>query len=275
MLNLIKMDMYRLLKTKSYKFGLLVSLLIPFVAIAAIAGIGKLVPMLSQADATGETGDILSLLPFSDWFSGTSLFIIVLTATSFLSLMVSCMITSTFVNEEQAGGYIKNIAGQVKSKGMLVVSKFVTIAVVSLTVLIAYIIGSSASALLFFGKTLTYTGAGKFIEILLIRYLLFIAVNVIVLFLCTLTKSKTLAVAFGIIFGTGATKFIYSIISTFADLVLNVSISISSYTPDGLIFNIGVDSAAGELVKAVLVGIGYIAVFMVLTTVVLTKRDTK
>lgn len=270
MLNLIKMDLYRLLKTKSFRFGLIVSVIISFVGIAGIAGIGKLMPLMEDG---GEA--LLFMLPFSDWYTQVSIFTVILTSTTFLSLMVSCMISSNFINEEQASGYIKNIAGQVKDKSMLVASKFVSIAFICLCVIIAYAIGSTAASLLFLSKTLNYTGFGSFIIVLVSRFALYLAVNSIITFLCTLTKSKSLAIAFGIIFGTGITGIAYTIIATFFEFAFSVTIPLSQYTPDGLVFGIGVDSTGTELAKAVVIGVCYTVAFLFLSSLVLKKRDTK
>lgn len=272
MFNLIKMDIYRLIKTKSYKFGLLVSLIISFTAIAAIAGLGKLIPLFSEGE---DMSGFLFIMPYSDWFSGVSIFTVIITATTFLSLMVSCMISSDFINNEQVGGYIKNIAGQVKSKSMLIISKFVTITVIALTVFLAYVIGASVSSFLFLGHVINFNGISDFLTVLIVRFVLYLAVNTIVLFLCTLTKSKSLAIAFGIVFGTGITRIAYTILETFIEIIVKVNIPIGKFTPDGLVFNIKADSPAGDLTQAFAVGVIYIVVFLILSSLILKKRDTK
>ena len=270
MLNLIKMDSYRLVKSKFFKLGLLISFIFSFAVIAAIGAIGKLIPLLGD-DAEG----IMFLLPYTDWFTEVSIFTVILTATSYLSLMISCMISSSFINEEQANGYFKNIAGQVKDKSMLILSKFFTISVISLTVLLFYVAGASLASFLFLKKTLTFDNAGGFTFAIITRFVLYLAVNSIIIFLCTLTKSKSLAIAFGLVFGTGITRFAYSLVETFIEMIFKINVPLASFTPDGQVFSITAESTNGDLGKALAVGMCYIVAFLFLSSLILKKRDNK
>ena len=270
MFNLIKMDTYRLAKSKQFKIGLIISFVFSFAAIAVIAGIGKLIPLL------GEDGEgILFLFPYADWFSQVSIFTVILTVTSYLSLMISCMISSNFINEEQANGYFKNIAGQVKDKSMLVLSKFFTVIVISLAVLVCYVAGSALASVLLLGKSLTFDYPDGFAFAMFTRFVLYLAVNSIIIFLCTFTKSKSLAIAFGLVFGTGITRFAYSIVETFLGMILKADIQIASFTPDGQVFSITAESTSEDLGKAFAVGVCYIVAFLFFSSLILKKRDNK
>ena len=271
MLNLIKMDLYRLSKTKSLKIGLIISAIISFVSISIIAGLANLVP---QFDATTQA-TLTMMMPFADWRTNVSFYEIILTATSMLSLMVSAVLASIFISEEQANGYIKNIAGQVKSKGMMTVSKFVALAVMTLFVLLAYTAGAALSGHLFLNNAITYDGLSHFLAVFGTKYLIYLSVNAIILFLCTLTKSKSLSIALGDIFGSGASIIAYNIISTFLGIIFKCDIPLTSYVPDGLVFDITMDAPSDALIKATVVGIVYIAIFMAFSMVLMKKRDTR
>ena len=271
MLNLIKMDLYRLFKTKSVKIGLIISAVISFITIAIIAGISNLAP---QFDA--ETQETLAMMiPFINWRINVNFYEIILTATTILSLMVSAVLASIFISEEQANGYIKNIAGQVKDKGMMNVSKFIALAVMTLFVLLTYTAGATVSGLLFLNNAITYEGLSQFLAVFGTKYLIYLSVNAIILFLCTLTKSKSLSIAVGVMFGSGATVIVYNVISTFAGIILKCDLPISSYVPDGLIFGLTMDAPANELIKAVIVGIIYTVVFIASSMLLTKKRDTR
>ena len=270
MFNLIKMDTYRLAKSKQFKIGLIISFVFSFAVIAVIAGIGKLIPLLGD-DAEG----ILFLLPYTDWFSQVSIFTVILTVISYLSLMISCVISSNFINEEQANGYFKNIAGQVKDKSMLILSKFFTVAVISLAVLVCYVAGSVLASVLLLGNSLTFDYIDGFTFAMITRFVLYLAVNAIIIFLCTLTKSKSLAIAFGLVFGTGITRFAYSVVSIFLESIVKVEIPVASFTPDGQVFSISAESTNGDLGKALAVGVCYIVAFLLFSSLILKKRDNK
>lgn len=271
MLNLIKMDLYRLFKTKSLKTGLIISAMISFVTIAIIAFLSNLVPQLSPDSQVTMT----EMMPFVNWRNSVSFYDIILTATNVLSLMVSAVLASIFINEEQINGYIKNIAGQVKNKGMMIVAKFVALAVMTLFVLIAYTAGATVSGFVFFNKVITYEGLTQFLAVFGTKYVIYLSVNAIILFLCTLTKSKTLSVAVGVIFGSGASIIVYNIISTFIGIVLKLEVPVASYVPDGLVFGLTMTAPSAEIIKAIAVAVVYIVVFIVASMVVMKKRDTR
>lgn len=271
MANLIKMDLFRLFKTKSYKLLLLVSLSIAFIAIAAIAGIAKLIPILGE-----ESQFALSMMfPFASWAKDVSVFDIMYTSLYALAPMVISIATAIFISSEHSSGYIKNIAGQVKNKGMLVAAKFATLAFATFTIFVSYLVGAFASAQLFLHGSLNYTGFMDFAAVIGVKYLLFLSVVAIIIFLCTLTKSSSLAIAFGVIFGTGMTTIVYTAVSFFLETVTKHSIQVASFTPDGFAFKLSMATQPEILAKGCVLSVIYIAVFLILSAVVMNKRDTR
>lgn len=270
MTNLIKMDLYRLFRTKSFKIGLIISLVIAFSYVAILATISKMVPMFSA-----ETQEAMTIFPFANWRNGVNLFELILSAVTILSLMVSAVLASNFISDEQTHGYIKNIAGQIKDKGMMNVSKFVALAVMSASVLLAYTFGAASAGFIFLKSALSYEGFYQFLAVIGTKYLIYLSVNTIILFLCALTKSKSVSIAFGVMFGTGASIIVYNLISTFIGLVFKCDVPIDSYIPDGLVFGITMGATTKTLIDAVIVGAVYIAVFMVLSMMIMRRRDTR
>ena len=271
MTKLIKMDLYRLFKTKSFKILLLTAISISFVAVALIIGIAKLVPMLPE----NSQATMASAFPFLSWIENVSVFDVIYTSLYVLSFMVVSILTAIFISSERSSGYIKNIAGQINSKSMIVVSKFATLAIATLIIFVSYIVGSFASAQIFIHNSLNYTHFAEFACAVGVKYLLCLAIVAIIIFLCTLTKSSSLAVAFGIIFGTGITSIIYSTVSFFLETITNHSISISSYTPDGFAFQLSMTSQPELLLKGCLLAVAYIVSFLFLSAFVMNKKDTR
>ena len=271
MAKLIKMDLYRLFKTKSFKILLLVSLSIAFIAVAVISGIAKLIPMLPEESQLS----FALTFPFASWIENVSVFSVMYTSFYVLSLMVISIATAIFISSEHSSGYIKNIAGQVKNKGMLVVAKFATLAIATGTIFVSYLAGAFASAQIFLHGSLNYAGFMDFAAVIGVKYLLFLAVVAIIIFLCTLTKSSSLAIAFGVIFGTGMTTIVYTAVSFFLETVTKHSIQIASFTPDGFAFKLAMATSPEILAKGCVLSVIYIAVFLILSTVVMNKRDTR
>jgi hypothetical protein len=145
----------------------------------------------------------------------------------------------------------------------------------SLSVLIAYAFGATASGLIFLNSAIYFEGVGQLLAVLGTKYLIYLSVNTIILFLCALTKGKSGAIAFGVLFGSGASIIIYNLISTLAGIVLKCDIPVASYVPDGLVFGLTMNASASTIINAVIVGVVYIAVFMVFSMVLMRKRDTR
>ena len=108
-----------------------------------------------------------------------------------------------------------------------------------------------------------------------VKYLLFLSIVAIIIFLCTLTKSSSLAIAFGVIFGTGMTTIVYTAVSFFLETVTKHSIQVASFTPDGFAFKLSILSQPEVLAKGCVLSVIYIAVFLILSAVVMNKRDTR
>ena len=208
MLNLVKMDFYRLFHSKVVKVGTIAAAIIALVGMLFNLGVLEVIKFAMEDDPTGAESMGL-LFPIIGWINGVDFADVVFTGTSFFALFVSCMMVASFVGAEQSCGYIKNIAGQLSNRGMTVVSKFIVTCFVQLMVLVIYAVISIIFSPIFFGAYIKSYSIVVLIEGLLIRFLLFCAINAVVLFFCTLTKSHAIAMVVGAIFGIGVTSLVY------------------------------------------------------------------
>lgn len=274
MFNLIKMDIYRLTRTKSFKTGLIFAVIIPFVAMACLSG---LLSIFSEMMKDPENVAALSAFPIVSWLSnGVTISEIILTGFGVLSLLISTVLTAIFVNSEQESGYIKNIAGQLPDRGIMIVSKIYAIAVINLVIFVLYTAVSSLSGLLFFQSVLKSGSITPLLITLATKFLLYMAIDTVILFICTLTKSKALSVAIGVIFGIGISGFAFSIINSVLNLVFKTSdINLAIFTPDGMNSLLNINSELDIIVKAIIVAVIYIAGFMLVSSFVMKKRDIK
>lgn len=271
MLNLIKMDIHRLFKTKAFKSGLVISVIISAVIILGVFGM-ILLQRFMGGDGSGASlfiGDILT------WQDGVSLFEIISMSLPKLSLLVICVVSAVFISEEQLSGYVKNVAGQTRDKGLLVFSKFVTLAVLIFFIFLAYCIGSGIVGFIFFHKNMTFAMAGSFLAALAVRYLIYLAIGTIVLFLCTLTKNKSLAIAISVIFGIGITNIAYTTIEMFLSLVLKINLNISAIMPDGFVSAVQMGCDTTTLIQGAVSAVIYIVIFLFISYMVMKKRDTR
>lgn len=271
MLNLVRMDFYRLFRSKVLKIGIIASALISLLAMLLNLGILELIKLGLGTDPTTAEG-IGFIFPIVSWLGGVNFADIVFTGTNYFSLFVSCMMVASFIGSEQACGYTKNIAGQLPCRSMTIISKFIVTCFVQLLVLLVYTLISSLCAVLFFNSYVEGYAIGTLIEGLLLRFLLFCAINAIVLFFCTLAKSHAIAMVVGAIFGIGVTGLVYTMASWLLSM-MKISIDVAKLMPDGMNGLISVDSLETFAVRAIVVSVIFIAGFLGGSVLLLEKRD--
>ncbi len=273
MLNLVKMDIYRLFHSKIIKVGMVVAAIVALLGMLLNLGVLEIMK-LTMEDTSTSTDGMELFFPTIAWLGGVDYADIVLTGTNAFALFVSCMIVASFIGAEQSCGYIKNIAGQLPNRGMTIISKFIVTCIVQLIVILIYTIVSALCATIFFSSYIKAYSIGAMIEGLLLRFLLFCAIDAVVLFFCTLTKSHAIAMVIGAIFGIGVTNLVYFAGSALLGM-LKINIEIAKFMPDGINGLINVSSIGTIAVKAIIVSVVFIVGFLTATVMLFNKRDVK
>ena len=273
MWKLIKMDFYRLFTSKTMKVGSILAFAISLGYMLMSLGLVKLCQFVTGNDPEAAFGLAL-VIPQAEWLSGISFADIVFSGTSALSLFVGCMIAANFIGSEQSCGYTKNFAGQLPNKGYMAISKFVVTSAAKLVILVIYSVVSAVFALILFGKYISGYDIGELLLALFLKLLLYFAINAIIVFLCTLTKSHAIAMVAGAIFGIGVTKFAYVAVEVVLS-ALKINIPISSCMPDGVVSQLSVGTARSLTVNAIVVSVVFIAIFLIANFFVQRKRDVR
>lgn len=273
MLNLVKMDLYRFFHSKVFKGGLIAAAIVAFLGMLLNLAILEILKLGLQDDPSG-TESMAVIFPIISWLNGVDFADVVFVGTGTLSLLVSCMMVASFVGAEQSCGYVKNIAGQLKNRGMTVVSKFIVTCFIQLLVLVVYAIISSIAGVLFFSSYIESYSIGVMIEGLLIRFLLFGAIDAIVLFFCTLTKKHTISMVIGAILGVGVTNILYLAINALLGMI-KITVNVANFMPDGINGLINVANLGTIAVKAIVISLVFIAGFLIGAVMLFKKRDVK
>lgn len=273
MWNLIKMDFYRLFSSKTVKVGAIMAAAVCGAYMLFSLGIIELAKFAAQSDPDSLAGMGMFLAQVS-WLEGVDFAEIVFGATATFSLFIGCMISANFIGYEQSCGYTKNYAGQLPNKGYMAVSKFVVTSIAQVMVLAIYTVVASILAVVFFGQCISGYDIGALLAALALRLLLYFAINAVIIFVCTLTKSHSVAMVVGCIFGIGITKFAYMAISVVLGM-LKINIPISDLMPDGLDSQLAIGSVGELAVKAILVSIVFTAAFIAANYAILRKRDVR
>lgn len=273
MWNLIKMDFYRLFTGKTMKVGAIMAFLVSVGYMLMSLGLVELCRYAGATDPEAAMGMAL-IIPQAEWIYGINFADIVLGGTGAFSLFIGCMISASFIGSEQSCGYTKNFAGQLPDKGYMAISKFAVTSIAQFVILVIYSAVSAVFAEIFFGKYITGYNISALVSAICLRLLLYIAINAIIVFLCTLTKSHSIAMVAGCIFGIGVTKFAYLAVSVILG-ALKINFPISDYMPDGINSQLSIDTVGSLTVKAIVVSIVFIAVFVGANYFVQRKRDVR
>ena len=181
-----------------------------------------------------------------------------------------------FANAAQKNGYIKNVAGQLPDRGMLVLSQLAAMAVQILLMILIFAAVVVASGMIFWGDRVSFGSVSDTLRLLGIQYLLNMGFAALILFLTILTKSSAFSMTAGILMILRVLTPVYSIINrAVGQISSSWKFDINSYVLEGNINMAGIDASAEILIRAVVVG----AVFLILSTVfamlILKKRDVR
>jgi hypothetical protein len=141
-------------------------------------------------------------------------------------------------------------------------------------VLLVFLATASAFTQLLFKSYITSYSIGKLIGALAVRALLVIAINAVIVFLCTLTKSHAAAMVTGAILSIGITKFVYMAANGVLG-IMKIKIDIAHFMPDGINNLLSINSITDVLLKAILVSVIFIAVFIPGAFFITEKRDVR
>jgi ABC-2 type transport system permease protein len=256
---------------------MIAAVIVSFVGMLLGWGILELMRLVFEERGSSMESDVATMgiiFPMVAWLNGVDFATVVLTGTNNLALFVSCMIAASFIGAEQSCGYVKNIAGQIPNKGYTVLSKFVTTCLIQLIVLVIYTIVSILCAFLFFTRYIDAYSIGKLIGALAVRFLLFCAIDAILVFFCTLTKSHAIAMVVGAIFGIGVTGLVYWAANMLLGM-LKITVDIAKFMPDGINGILSIYGLGDTAVKAIIVSVIFIAAAVVGAMLIFKKRDVR
>lgn len=279
MLNLIKMDLYRLLRsTSTYVMVILAASIATFTIYMTYYEINmeKEDSPLSTENADTESDNItLGIFVDTDpqWMNGDIDYSEMLGAQlqSGLLLILVSVFATLFVAAEIRNGFIKNIAGQFRNRGIMVTAKLVALAVQVLILLVTFALFVLFSSLIFWGNRIVLTSIPELLQLAGLQYLLHFAFACLIIFLCLLSNSPALSMTVGILLCSGLGGLFYGLI----DRMTGDSFHIEDYMLETNISSVGAGVPSDVAVHAVFIGIGYILVTMILSMLTVQKRDIK
>lgn len=287
MFNLIKMDFYRLFCMKSFWVMILVTIGLAFFSVwmtdvdlnwmkegvhtvqleedqseAEDGEVDIAFGIYTQTDPKWMYGDI----PFSD-----------LTIEAFRScilLLLCAIFVPLFVNAENKSGYIKNIAGQLPGKGMLVIPKLVAAAVQVFLILAIFSIFTGIAGLAFWGGRVVFGSLSDFAIGFGLQFLLHYSFAVVMLMFTILFKNSGFSMCLGILCAMGMLATILGFVN---QLLISIDglkkLNLIKYVIETNVQNVTNHLEQTAVNRCVAISLVYIVLAAVLSVTVMQKRD--
>lgn len=202
-------------------------------------------------------------------------------------LLLLCIVW--FCSADIQHGYIKNIAGQLPSRGHTIVSKFVVTQITTIVFIVAASIGDIIGQLMI-GRTLVadfylkeaegvvhnFSLAASFGE-LAVKWILLTAICALILLFTTALGSNVIGTIVAVLCGLGLTGAAYLGISSGINALFRLKegneFDLSNFMPDSLYHsNILVNDA---MLRSLIVGIISVCLIMFFTVTLYNKKDIK
>ena len=256
MLNLIRMDLYRMHRGMGFKVTLILAALFAIAMTPfgwAMTQLGNLfadtqIPFDKTAPLAGILSD-----PFP-----------------FVNAMLALIAAGNFFFADIEVGYIKNIAGQMPKRGYTVLSRYIASMVQCLLFMAVGMIGNLIGTAILQRITLEGDLLGS-LRILALRFLLLQACSAILLLFAAGFRTKSLTTVMAVLMGSGLLYLVYTGIDLgVSRLFPQKGFSISDYMPDQLL-----GAANPKTLDALIVSAVTIGVFLPLSIRLFDKRDVK
>ena len=254
--NLIRMDLYRMNKAKSFR----VCLILTFAFALASTPLEKLLYDLGKMLSAQNTG----ALPETKDLCG-----MIANPLSSVMIMLALLSVVFFYYADMEGGYIKNIAGQMPRRGFSILSRFIAAVPHSLAFMLAGLAGSLIGSIPF--QRIVLEGSlPEAIASFLLRLLLLQSVCAVLLLFAASLRNKSLGLVLAVLFGLPVMALIYAGINTGLQQIFGKGIDMIPYMPDQVLKETSPDALRAFLVSAVTIGI-----FLPLSVRVFDKKDIK
>lgn len=280
MFNLIKMDIHRLLHSKST--WIMICFVIGLAVFSVTMTNSDIEFMKDNPAAVTETmeerpvGIYVEAQP--EWVNGTiEIGSVVSVEMRSQLLAILCVIfAAIFTNADYKNGYIKNIAGQFPRREQLVASKFIVIAFQVLVMVVVFTISIVVSGYVMWGSDFYLGSVTELFQYLGVQYLLHLGIAAVMMLLCILTYSTAFSMTSGILLCSGLAVPVYSLINKAINgLKTGLEFDINKYILDGNITMLLYDSTSEVMVGGVAVGVAFAIVSLFISTIIVKKRDIR
>lgn len=295
MFNAIRMDVYRLFKTKSTYIILVIMIALSVMGTGLMSVMTEMTGAESQQVQTEQMSDNADYAGdddqlYEDTEGAQSQFSVSVSESdpdendnSVLSFAMSdisglqaglfiIIFTVLFSMADINSGFIKSIGGQVKGRGVLIVSKIAAIAIFTAIVIIADFLTELIAVNIFFDDAVVGS-ASEIVRLLSSQFVLNFALAVLMMAIAMIIKNNVVSMIIGVCMCTGIFELIFMGINYLMDKIGFNDFDINNILITGKIQNVTIGADASDIGYALLTAAIYIAVSVFAVYNVFKHRD--
>ncbi|MBD8926773.1 MAG: ABC transporter permease [[Eubacterium] rectale] len=295
MFNAIRMDVYRLFKTKSTYIILVIMIALSVMGTGLMSVMTEMTGAESQQVQTEQMSDNADYAGEDDQFNedteeAQSQFSVSVSESdpdendnSVLSFAMSdisglqaglfiIIFTVLFSMADINSGFIKSIGGQVKGRGVLIVSKIAAIAIFTAIVIIADFLTQLIAVNIFFDDVVVGS-ASEIVRLLSSQFVLNFALAVLMMAIAIIIKNNVVSMIIGVCMCSGIFELIFMGINYLMDKIGFSNFDINNILITGKIQNVTIGADAADIGYALLTAAIYIAVSVFAVYNVFKHRD--
>lgn len=284
MLNLIRMEFTRVLKSKSSLFIFLAMILACLLSIGVINYTAKNSENITVSESTNEKEnqnetslkfevnvDKEAMEDFTD--SGEDFVISYFAQLSYLIFLI--VFGSLFFTNPYSHGFVKNFIGMCKSKSSYIFATFIVASLyVTVTFAITAIVITLLTPLINDGM-FNFIDYGKLFKILLVGLICHVSCLSVIMLISNISRSTPVAIMVSFLFTFIFFDLLVGISKKIMDIFVTLpeDFTVANYTNIGNIMSLSFNSANTDLVRTVIVAIVIFIISLFLSSVIINKKD--
>lgn len=280
MLNIIKMDLYRMLKTKSMYVIWIVLAAILLITTSLCKTDYELLTendAMKQEQVTEPTVDNINVgmmvtLPTEPGEKVTVYDIFFANSQGKLYALLLVIFTVLFSTADISSGYIKNIGGQVRNRGTLILSRAIALAVFTvLTMAGAFLFQAAANGIVF--GELEWGNTKAILSYFVTELALHYALVLICMAIAIILKNNVISMVIAVCLTMNVMTIVYGVINGAIQKIGIQNFQIYKYTITGKLSLLPMNPSGNESLAAFGVAIVFIVMMISVSSVVFQKRD--
>lgn len=180
--------------------------------------------------------------------------------------------TVLYATADITSGYVKNIAGQVKNRGNLILAKSVALLLYTIFTMLLFTGAQMLSNAVLYNEFVM--GPGKeFFQYAALQTLLHFALIMVIMCIAVVLHNNVISMMISVCLCMNVLVMLYGVVDKAVTKIGIQDFHIMDYTVSGKIVNLGMNAAPKTMGMAVMVGVVFIVVMLAFSMTVFKKRD--